>query len=95
MLLISQLVLLVSQCNTRVFSVLTGGFELITRRFELVTRRFELVTRKFELVTRNACFTFPENYKTLNMKVHKTDMNITKTDKYKKAEQHFYHRIQN
>ena len=87
--------LLVSQRNTRVFSVLTGGFELITCRFELVTRRFELVTRKFELVTRNACFTFPENYKTLNMKVHKTDMNITKTDKYKKAEQHFYRRIQN
>ena len=29
-------------------------------------------------------------YKKLNMTEHKTDMNVTKTDKYKKTEQQFY-----
>ena len=29
-------------------------------------------------------------YKKLNMTEHKTDMNITKFDKYKKTEQQFY-----
>ena len=29
------------------------------------------------------------------MAEHKTDTNITKIDKYKKAEQHFYRGIQN
>ena len=34
-------------------------------------------------------------YKKLNMTEHKTDMNLTKIEKYKKTEQHFYDRAQN
>ena len=34
-------------------------------------------------------------YKKLNMTEHKTDMNITKIDRYKKNEQQFYDRTQN
>ena len=34
-------------------------------------------------------------YKKLNITEHKTDMNITKIDKYQKTEQHLYHGLQN
>ena len=36
-----------------------------------------------------------EKDKKLNMTQHKTDINITKIDKYKKTERHFYRGIQN